>query len=92
MNTIETTTKPISTWSYSTSIVDGKVCVTIAMGHSDGERKYARTAKRLRSLIARAERICAKRNAKSRTAEQLLADVAATTPSTFKSSPRIHAH
>jgi hypothetical protein len=97
MSTIEATTESVTTkapptWSYSTFVVDGKVCVAISMGHSPGERKYARHERRLRRLITRAARICDRRNAKSRTAEQLLTDVTSDLPSTFKNATRVHGH
>ena len=93
MSTTESATEPLPTWSYETYIVDGKVCVAIGKGTScDANKKYASSERRLRALIARAERICARRNAKARSASQLLTDVTSTLPSTFTYGAKVRGH
>jgi hypothetical protein len=100
MTTTEPTTIPdAEVWSYTTCVTNGKFCVTLTSNAAHTrvatvtESNYARSEKRLRKLIARAEATCAKRNAVSRTAEQVLADVTADiAANTFKNSPRVHGH
>lgn len=93
MSITETTTKPLPTWSYKTFVVDGKVCVSIGKGIScAADKKYASSERRLRGLIHRAERICERRNAKARSASQLLTSVTSDLPSTFKHATKVHGH